>query len=118
MIQWWLKANLLDLLEHESRPLADRIKIHWAISYGQCGSRETILNFASKLGSEDRRKTMRETNDIVLDCALYLWFSQRKNKGDPILGSLLCEKALELKEKFDSLADFSQNEVVQWYSEK
>ncbi|GFW67046.1 jerky-like protein [Trichonephila clavipes] len=43
--------------------------------------RETILNVASKLDSEDgskKRKTMRESNDVVFDCALYLWFSQRR----------------------------------------
>ncbi|PRD35589.1 UNVERIFIED_CONTAM: Jerky-like protein [Trichonephila clavipes] len=55
-------------------------------------SRETILNFASKLDSEDgskKRKTMREANDVALDRALYLWFSQRRSKGDPISGPLL-----------------------------
>ncbi|GFW97019.1 jerky-like protein [Trichonephila clavipes] len=38
---------------------------------------------------------MRETDDVLLDLALYLWFSQRRSKGDPILGPLLCEKAVE-----------------------
>ncbi|GFW04570.1 jerky-like protein [Trichonephila clavipes] len=73
----------------------------------------SILNFASKFDSEDgsrKRKTMREANDVVLECALYLWFSQRKCKGNPISGPLLCEKALELNEKLGGLPDFSQNE--------
>ncbi|GFX54572.1 jerky-like protein [Trichonephila clavipes] len=50
-------------------------------------NRETILNFVSKLDSEDgskRRKTIREANDVVLDRALYLRFSQRRSKGNPI----------------------------------
>ncbi|GFT51454.1 hypothetical protein TNCV_3348861 [Trichonephila clavipes] len=29
---------------------------------------------------------MREVSDVVLDRALYLWFSQRRFKTDPILG--------------------------------
>ncbi|GFV35504.1 jerky protein homolog-like [Trichonephila clavipes] len=79
-------------------------------------SRETILNFALKLDSEDgwkKRKTMREANDVVLDRALYLWFSQRRSKEDPTSGPLLCEKALELNEKLGGSADFKdQNEGV------
>ncbi|GFX79360.1 jerky-like protein [Trichonephila clavipes] len=45
-------------------------------------SRETILNFASKHDSEDgskKRKTMREANDVVPDCALETameWYEQ------------------------------------------
>ncbi|GFV33396.1 hypothetical protein TNCV_2671881 [Trichonephila clavipes] len=35
---------------------------------------------------------MREAKDVVLDNALYLWFSQR-SKGDPISGSLLTATA-------------------------
>ncbi|GFU79515.1 hypothetical protein TNCV_2915751 [Trichonephila clavipes] len=40
---------------------------------------------------------MREENDVVLDHAHHLWFSQRRSKGNSISGSLLSEKALELK---------------------
>ncbi|GFT81914.1 jerky-like protein [Trichonephila clavipes] len=65
--------------------------------------------FVSKLDSEDgskKRKTLRETNDVVLDRALHLWFSQRRSKGDPISGPLLCEKALIHNEKLGGSADF------------
>ncbi|GFS83539.1 jerky-like protein [Trichonephila clavipes] len=82
-------------------------------------SRETILNFVSKLDSEDgskRRKTMREVKDVVLDRALYLWFSQRRSKSDPISGPLLCEKKTW---KLGGSTDFKgQNEDVLWYGEK
>ncbi|GFT74522.1 hypothetical protein TNCV_540141 [Trichonephila clavipes] len=60
--------------------------------------RETILNFASKLDSEDglkKRKTMKEVNDVVLHRLLYLWFSQRRSKEGRIPDHLLCEKAPE-----------------------
>ncbi|GFT06791.1 jerky protein homolog [Trichonephila clavipes] len=79
-------------------------------------SRESILNFASKLDSKDglkRRKTMREANDAVLDRALYLWFSQRRSKGVPISDPMLYEKTLELNEK-GGFVDFKgQNEGVE-----
>ncbi|GFU66438.1 uncharacterized protein TNCV_3806811 [Trichonephila clavipes] len=48
---------------------------------------------------------MREANSVLLDRALYLWFSQR-SKGDPISGPLLYKKALELNEKLGGSADF------------
>ncbi|PRD31649.1 UNVERIFIED_CONTAM: Jerky-like protein [Trichonephila clavipes] len=61
------------------------------------------------------RKTVRGANDILLDRALYLWFSHRRSKGDPILGPLLCEKALELSknlggsDKFKASIGYLQN---------
>ncbi|GFV07824.1 uncharacterized protein TNCV_305721 [Trichonephila clavipes] len=89
--------------------------------------RRFVQSFKNVLGADsdnekemnkDGRKTTREAND-VLDPALYLWFSQRRSKGDPISGPLLCEKALGLNEKFEGLADFrGQHEGVQWNSEK
>ncbi|PRD23631.1 UNVERIFIED_CONTAM: hypothetical protein NCL1_45867 [Trichonephila clavipes] len=54
---------------------------------------------------------MREANDVVLDRALYMWFSQRRSKGDPISGLLLCEKARELKREIRisiNIVDVSQ----------
>ncbi|GFX81501.1 jerky-like protein [Trichonephila clavipes] len=74
-------------------------------------SRETILNFASKLHTEDgskKRKTMGKQNDVLLDHALYLWFSQRR-KEDPISCPHLCKKVLELNEKLGSSADFKDS---------
>ncbi|GFW80100.1 jerky-like protein [Trichonephila clavipes] len=62
-------------------------------------SRETFLNFKTKLDSEEgskKRKTTREANDVFLDRALYLWFSQRRSKRNPISGSLLREKLWNL----------------------
>ncbi|GFV27128.1 jerky-like protein [Trichonephila clavipes] len=53
-----------------------------------------------------KRKTTREANDILLDRALYLWFSQRRSKEDLISVHLLCEKAPELDEKLGGSADF------------
>ena len=72
-------------------------------------NRENILQFASKLDSEDgskKRKTMREANDSSLEQAVHMWFVQRHSKGEPISGPLLCEKALELNKKLGGSSDF------------
>lgn len=37
---------------------------------------------------------------------MYIWLIQRRSKGDPIFGLLLCEKALPLNEKLGGSRDF------------
>lgn len=71
--------------------------------------KNTILNFASKLDSDDGsklRKTTRTAKDSSLEDAVFLWFSQRRSLGEPVSGPLLCEKALYFNEKLGGPADF------------
>lgn len=71
--------------------------------------KEVILQFASKLDSEDgskKRKTMKKPKDEKLEDAMYLWFIQRRSKGEPITGPLLCEKALDMNEKLGGPSTF------------
>lgn len=42
---------------------------------------------------------MKKPKDVNLEEAMFLWFIQRRSKGQPISGPLLCEKALEINEK-------------------
>ena len=59
--------------------------------------RSEILEFASQLDSQEgssKRKTMRGSEHKKLDEAVYLWFTQRRSRGEPISGPLICEKAL------------------------
>lgn len=68
-----------------------------------------ILNFASKLDSQEgskKRKTMKSAVDEKLEDAVYVWFVQRRSRGDPISGPMLCEKALLFNEKLRGPADF------------
>ncbi|KAG8245417.1 hypothetical protein J6590_108198 [Homalodisca vitripennis] len=68
-----------------------------------------ILKFASKLDSEDgsrKRKSMKRPQDEKLEEAMYLWFIQRRTKGEPISGPLLCEKAIQINKKLGGSADF------------
>ena len=72
-------------------------------------NKDSILQFAAKLDYEDgsnKRKTMREANDSILEQAICTWFLQRCAKGDRISGPLLCEKALELNKKLGGSSDF------------
>ncbi|PRD32087.1 UNVERIFIED_CONTAM: Jerky-like protein [Trichonephila clavipes] len=64
------------------------------------------LEHRDKEDGSKNRKTTREANNVLLDHALYLWFTQRRSKGDLISGPLLREKALELNDKLGGLADF------------
>ncbi|GFX79532.1 jerky protein homolog-like [Trichonephila clavipes] len=59
---------------------------------------------------EDHKGSKRCSSDR----ALYLWFSQRRSKGDPISDPLLCEKALELNKKLGGSADFKASALSVW----
>lgn len=72
-------------------------------------NKDTILKFVSKLDSEDgsqKRKTMKGPKDEKLENAMFLWFIQRRSKGEPISGPLLCEKALVMNQKLGGPNDF------------
>ncbi|GFV39026.1 jerky-like protein [Trichonephila clavipes] len=93
-LQFWFRRFRSVIFDVKDAP-------HTGISDIKKTRLETILNFVSKLDSEDgskKKKTKRKANDVILDHALYLWFSQRRSKGDPISGPLLCEKALKFNE--------------------
>lgn len=59
--------------------------------------KKAILNFASKLDSENgskQRKIKRGAKDTLLEDAVYLWFTRRRRLGKPVSGPLICSKAL------------------------
>ena len=56
---------------------------------------------------------MKLGNDKKLDQAVYMWFKQRKMKGEPISGPLLCEKAVELSERLHSKSSFKASHGLQ-----
>ncbi|GFT01812.1 hypothetical protein TNCV_4206041 [Trichonephila clavipes] len=82
-----------------------------SVQVSVCGaskSRETILNFTSKLNSNDgskKRKTTREVNDVVLDRALETateWYEQQS----AVLLNYYCSRESETFQQ--------KNEGVQW----
>ena len=51
------------------------------------------------MGMKRKAKVIRVGKDVQLDKAIYLWFKQKRMKGIPISGPLLCEKALDINKK-------------------
>ncbi|XP_060845567.1 jerky protein homolog-like [Rhopalosiphum padi] len=71
--------------------------------------KETILSYASKMDSSDgikTRKVMKCAANVKLDEALFLWYVQNRNLGNPISGPILCEQALIFNSKMGSTSDF------------
>ena len=48
------------------------------------------------------RQTMKPCADESLDKALYTWFSQERNRGTPLSGPILKEKALWFHKQLNS----------------
>ncbi|KAL2085001.1 hypothetical protein ACEWY4_020519 [Coilia grayii] len=46
-----------------------------------------------------KRKSMKPAHDEQLDQAVFLWFSQQREKGVPVSGPMLQEKATSLHER-------------------
>lgn len=58
---------------------------------------ESIKKFVSTLFNNSlRRKVMKTMKSKHLESAMYTWFMQIWNQGQPISGSLICEKALQM----------------------
>lgn len=105
------KVEILDRLEkgESGSSLAKVFGVGKATITDIKKKKNDILNFASKVDSEDGsklRKSIRSANDKSLEDAVYLWFTQRRSLGEPVSGPLICEKALYFNEKLGGSADF------------
>lgn len=70
---------------------------------------DAIMQYACRQDSSEgpkNRKTLKPANNMALEDALYLWFTQRRSLGEPISGPLLCEKALDFNQKLNGPLDF------------
>ncbi|GFU05491.1 jerky-like protein [Trichonephila clavipes] len=56
-----------------------------------------------------KRKTMRETNDVVLDHALYLWISQKKKRKGPDIGPSVVRKSTGGSADFNASTGWLKN---------
>ena len=67
------------------------------------------------MGKKKQAKVMKVNYDRRLDQAVFLWFTQKRSKGVPISGSLLCEKATELSKILQGEeTNFKANEGWKW----
>lgn len=63
-------------------------------------NKQKIEQYCSVLASPaPQRKTMKKAEHQKIDEALYLWFTQQRNKGVPLSGPILQQKALSLSEE-------------------
>lgn len=72
-------------------------------------NKDEILKYVSQLDSIEgvkKRKVLKPAQLKLLEDALFMWFVQKRSKGDPITGPLLCEKALDFNEKLGGPSDF------------
>lgn len=68
-------------------------------------SESIIVNKVSK--SENKKcKVFRQLKNNYLDAAVLEWFQQVRDRGDPVSGPLIREKALILNDKLDGSPDF------------
>ena len=51
------------------------------------------------MGMHRQLKTMRLGNNVALDKVVYLWFKQKRMDGIPVMGPILCQKAIQLSKK-------------------
>ena len=66
-----------------------------------------IITFMNDLlASDNHRKSMKPPKSTQLEDAVYLWFMQRRGKGAPVSGPLVCEKALILNGMLGGTPDF------------
>lgn len=65
-------------------------------------NRKDIEDFCAKMVSKDSlktRSTARKAENENLDDALYMWFMQERERGVPLSGPIIQEKALSLNRK-------------------
>jgi hypothetical protein len=62
-------------------------------------NRQKIEQWCSVLSAPNKkRKTMKESEHKKIDEGLYLWFSQNRERGVPISGPILRQKALDMSQ--------------------
>lgn len=60
------------------------------------------------------RKNMKESEFLEVSEALYLWFRQQREKGTPMSGPILQEKALQLYEKLKKDSEITFGASIGW----
>lgn len=67
---------------------------------------ENYLLQADSLDASTSRKSLMVPKNKNVDDAVFQWFLQNRDKGVPISGPILCEKALEFNEKLKGNPNF------------
>ena len=68
--------------------------------------KKAILQYTTKQDCSKSRNGIKSAIDAALEGIMFTWFNQKRSLGEPISGSLLCEKALLLNQKMVGHCDF------------
>lgn len=60
------------------------------------------------------RSTIKKAKNDSLDDALFMWFEQERQRGVPISGSILTDKALNLNTKLEGDPNFTAS--IGWFA--
>lgn len=70
--------------------------------------RASILSFVTDMdpSGSSERKTMKQSENVEVDKAVYRWYCEMKSQGIPVNGPLICEKALYFNKKLNGGPNF------------
>ncbi|XP_033222474.1 tigger transposable element-derived protein 2-like isoform X2 [Belonocnema kinseyi] len=74
--------------------------------YRKVMSREGDLNNKGESLEYQNKKSSRTSSDVRLDAAIFEWFKQARDRGDPLSGPIIQEKARILDEKLNGSQTF------------
>ena len=113
------KVAIIKELEISSnRVIADKYGVGKSTISDIKKNKEKILAFQremSDMGMQKKAKIMQVGDDVQHDKAVFLWFKQKRIKGIPISGPILCEKAVQLHKKlYGDQSQFTGSTGWQW----
>ena len=73
-------------------------------------SKNTIENLENT-----KKKSSKLSDNRILDTAMIKWFQQARDRGEPISGPILCEKAILMNKKFNGPSTFKVSEDTKYF---
>ena len=67
---------------------------------------EAAESYKNTDGDIRKRKSISTSADMKLDTSVYEWFKERRSRGIPVSGPLLCKKAIEMHKSMYGESDF------------
>lgn len=107
------KLEILDKLQRgcSQKSLANEYNVGRATIYDIKIKEAQLRTYTSQMDSDlGKRKIMRKGENYQLDTAVYRWFIQQRNKGLPISGPVIKEKALVLNRVLGGGEQFAASE--------
>ena len=101
----------------ESRSkVCSELKLAESTRRGWLKDEQKFRDYLHEVDSDDgfKRKRARTANDTELDDAVYTWFTQQREQGVPISGTILKAQAEKIAKSKDTDSDFMANHGWFW----